>query len=198
MEILFEPTSNKLSEPFSALENGIASTSTPYWDTEDDDDCGHQNISLHDKKDLTFIGFVFVRDVVVLKDPEQSNNYLARRLAEYVIFSLLTIWRLCVFVMDVVVLKDPEQSDNYLAQRLAAIEGYDIVVIRGVAMKVFTEMGFSLECKAGTMIEIPRIAKDVEFFSFGTNDLTQMTFGYSRDDVGKFLHFVMQRGSTLK
>ncbi|GKB12686.1 pyruvate, phosphate dikinase, chloroplastic isoform X1, partial [Tanacetum coccineum] len=81
---------------------------------------------------------------------------------------------------------------------------YDIGVIRGVAMKVFTEMRFSLECKAGTMIEIPRaapiadeIAKDAEFFSFGTNDLTQMTFGYSRDD-GKFLHMVMQRGSTLE
>ncbi|GKB96499.1 threonine--tRNA ligase, mitochondrial 1 [Tanacetum coccineum] len=72
-------------------------------------------------------------------------------------------------------------------------------------MKVFTEMGFSLECKTGTMIEIPRaapiadeIAKDAEFFSFGTNDHTQMTFGYSRDDVGKFLHMVMQRGSTLE
>nr|GEW82268.1 pyruvate, phosphate dikinase, chloroplastic isoform X1 [Tanacetum cinerariifolium] len=72
-------------------------------------------------------------------------------------------------------------------------------------MKVFTEMGFSFECKAGTMIEIPRddtivdeIAKDAEFFSFGTNDLTQMIFEYSRDDVGKFLYMVMQRGSTLE
>ena len=51
-----------------------------------------------------------------------------------------------------------------------------------------------MEYKVGTMIEIPRaaltadaIAKEAEFFSFGTNDLTQMTFGFSRDDAGKFL-----------
>jgi pyruvate,orthophosphate dikinase len=54
--------------------------------------------------------------------------------------------------------------------------------------------GVKLEYKVGTMIEIPRaaltadeIAKEAEFFSFGTNDLTQMTFGFSRDDAGKFL-----------
>jgi pyruvate,orthophosphate dikinase len=52
----------------------------------------------------------------------------------------------------------------------------------------------------GTMIEIPRaaliaddIAKEAEFFSFGTNDLTQMTFGFSRDDVGKFLPFYIEK-----
>ena len=56
------------------------------------------------------------------------------------------------------------------------------------------EKGVTLEYKVGTMIEIPRaaltadeIAKEAEFFSFGTNDLTQMTFGFSRDDAGKFL-----------
>ncbi|MBE6670917.1 MAG: pyruvate, phosphate dikinase, partial [Ruminococcaceae bacterium] len=54
--------------------------------------------------------------------------------------------------------------------------------------------GVELDYKVGTMIEIPRaaltadeIAKEAEFFSFGTNDLTQMTFGFSRDDAGKFL-----------
>jgi pyruvate, orthophosphate dikinase len=53
----------------------------------------------------------------------------------------------------------------------------------------------------GTMIEIPRaaitadlIAKEAEFFSFGTNDLTQMTFGYSRDDAGKFLPVYIEKG----
>ena len=53
------------------------------------------------------------------------------------------------------------------------------------------ENGVTLEYKVGTMIEIPRaaltadeIAKEAEFFSFGTNDLTQMTFGFSRDDAG--------------
>jgi len=56
------------------------------------------------------------------------------------------------------------------------------------------EKGVTLEYKVGTMIEIPRaaltadeIAKEAEFFSFGTNDLTQMTFGFSRDDAAKFL-----------
>ncbi len=60
--------------------------------------------------------------------------------------------------------------------------------------KVFEEKGYSFEYHIGTMIEIPRaaltageIAKEAEFFSFGTNDLTQMTFGFSRDDAGKFL-----------
>ncbi|CAI9765901.1 unnamed protein product [Fraxinus pennsylvanica] len=74
-------------------------------------------------------------------------------------------------------------------------------LIRGVANKVFSEMGTSLSYKVGTMIEIPRaalvadeIAKEAEFFSFGTNDLTQMTFGYSRDDVGKFLPIYLSKG----
>ncbi len=60
--------------------------------------------------------------------------------------------------------------------------------------KVFEEQGITLQYHIGTMIEIPRaavtadeIAKEAEFFSFGTNDLTQMTFGFSRDDAGKFL-----------
>ncbi|MDD3050196.1 MAG: pyruvate, phosphate dikinase [Candidatus Cloacimonetes bacterium] len=67
-------------------------------------------------------------------------------------------------------------------------------IIREVAEKVFAEKNDRIEFLVGTMIEIPRaaltadkIAQKAEFFSFGTNDLTQMTFGYSRDDAGKFL-----------
>ena len=67
-------------------------------------------------------------------------------------------------------------------------------IIRATADKVFAEKGVKLEYMVGTMIEIPRaaltadkVAEYAEFFSFGTNDLTQMTFGYSRDDAGIFL-----------
>src|SRR5574344_1368353 len=67
-------------------------------------------------------------------------------------------------------------------------------IIRETAAKLFQERGSSIEFKVGTMIEIPRaaltadrIATKAEFFSFGTNDLTQMTFGYSRDDIASFL-----------
>ncbi|NLM57914.1 MAG: pyruvate, phosphate dikinase, partial [Clostridium sp.] len=67
------------------------------------------------------------------------------------------------------------------------------VVVR-TANEIIEKSGVKLEYKVGTMIEIPRaaitadeIAKEAEFFSFGTNDLTQMTFGFSRDDAGKFL-----------
>ena len=67
-------------------------------------------------------------------------------------------------------------------------------IIRETAAKLFEEMGDSIDFKVGTMIEIPRaaltadrIATKAEFFSFGTNDLTQMTFGYSRDDIASFL-----------
>ena len=67
-------------------------------------------------------------------------------------------------------------------------------IIRAEAEKLFAEKGDRIEFKVGTMIEIPRaaltanqIATKAEFFSFGTNDLTQMTFGYSRDDIASFL-----------
>ena len=67
-------------------------------------------------------------------------------------------------------------------------------IVRSEADKVIAEKKANLEYKVGTMIEIPRaalrsgdIAKTAEFYSFGTNDLTQMTFGFSRDDAGKFL-----------
>ncbi|KAM3755301.1 hypothetical protein ACB098_02G030600 [Castanea mollissima] len=79
--------------------------------------------------------------------------------------------------------------------------GHQVRLIQSVAKKVFSEMGSSLSYKVGTMIEIPRaalvadeIAKEADFFSFGTNDLTQMTFGYSRDDVGKFLPTYLAQG----
>ncbi len=70
-----------------------------------------------------------------------------------------------------------------------------------VADAVVVETGVEVKYLIGTMIEVPRaalvadqIAQDAEFFSFGTNDLTQMTFGYSRDDIGKFLPFYLDRG----
>ena len=74
-------------------------------------------------------------------------------------------------------------------------------LIRATAETVFAEKGIKVDYLVGTMIEIPRaalmasqIAKHAEFFSFGTNDLTQMTFGYSRDDAGKFLPIYIEKG----
>jgi pyruvate, orthophosphate dikinase len=67
-------------------------------------------------------------------------------------------------------------------------------IVTSTADRIIKEAGVDLKYQVGTMIEIPRaaltageIAKEAEFFSFGTNDLTQMTFGFSRDDAGKFL-----------
>ncbi|MBI9034637.1 MAG: pyruvate, phosphate dikinase [Bacteroidales bacterium] len=74
-------------------------------------------------------------------------------------------------------------------------------IIRRIAAEVQAEKGVSIDFLVGTMIEIPRaaltaneIAKHAEFFSFGTNDLTQMAFGYSRDDAGKFLPIYINKG----
>ena len=74
-------------------------------------------------------------------------------------------------------------------------------VINATAVKVFEEKGDSVPYLVGTMIEVPRaaltaneIAQVADFFSFGTNDLTQMTFGFSRDDAPKFLKFYKDRG----
>ncbi|HRS41610.1 MAG TPA: pyruvate, phosphate dikinase, partial [Dysgonamonadaceae bacterium] len=74
-------------------------------------------------------------------------------------------------------------------------------IIESTIKKVFSEQNDSVEYKIGTMIEIPRaaltahrIAEEADFFSFGTNDLTQMTFGYSRDDVAKFLPMYIDKG----
>tara|TARA_R110002096_G_scaffold428478_1_gene640188 strand:- start:8766 stop:11414 length:2649 start_codon:yes stop_codon:yes gene_type:complete len=75
------------------------------------------------------------------------------------------------------------------------------MTIDKTAEKVFEETGITIKYLVGTMIEIPRaalvasdIAKHAAFFSFGTNDLTQMTFGYSRDDAGKFLAEYLRQG----
>jgi len=74
-------------------------------------------------------------------------------------------------------------------------------LVRATAEKVFEERGERIDYLVGTMIEVPRaaltadeIAESAEFFSFGTNDLTQMTFGYSRDDAGKFLPVYLEKG----
>ena len=74
-------------------------------------------------------------------------------------------------------------------------------VITATAEQVFAERGAKVDYKIGTMIEVPRaaltadeIAKVADFFSFGTNDLTQMTFGFSRDDAGKFLKVYQEKG----
>ncbi|MDH4052552.1 MAG: PEP-utilizing enzyme, partial [Rubrivivax sp.] len=74
-------------------------------------------------------------------------------------------------------------------------------VIRATAAKVFAERGVTLDYLLGTMIETPRaalvadsIGRQAEFFSFGTNDLTQMTMGFSRDDAGKFLPDYLKKG----
>ncbi|MGL4410739.1 MAG: pyruvate, phosphate dikinase [Bacteroidales bacterium] len=78
---------------------------------------------------------------------------------------------------------------------------YQVEIIHRTAKEVFKEMGAVVDYKVGTMIEVPRaaitadkIAKIADFFSFGTNDLTQMTFGYSRDDAGKFLKIYQDLG----
>jgi len=72
--------------------------------------------------------------------------------------------------------------------------------IDAIAARTMEEEGVKLDYKVGTMIEVPRaaitadeIAEVAEFFSFGTNDLTQMTFGYSRDDAGKFIREYLDR-----
>ena len=73
-------------------------------------------------------------------------------------------------------------------------------VIRDTAKELFEQEGVEIPFKVGTMIEIPRaaltadyIAKKAEYFSFGTNDLTQMTFGYSRDDIASFLPVYLEK-----
>ncbi|HSV77298.1 MAG TPA: pyruvate, phosphate dikinase [Bacteroidales bacterium] len=74
-------------------------------------------------------------------------------------------------------------------------------IVRNTAEKVFAENNLRVDYLVGTMIEIPRatlvadkIARSAEFFSFGTNDLTQMTFGFSRDDAGSFLPIYIEKG----
>ena len=78
-------------------------------------------------------------------------------------------------------------------------------VVDAVAQEVMDKYGIQVEYAVGTMIEIPRaaltadeVAEVAEFFSFGTNDLTQMTFGFSRDDAGKFLPGYIENGILPK
>lgn len=73
-------------------------------------------------------------------------------------------------------------------------------IIQKVAKEVFAEYGCEIEFEVGTMIEIPRaaltadrIATEAQYFSFGTNDLTQMTYGYSRDDIASFLPVYLEK-----
>ena len=74
------------------------------------------------------------------------------------------------------------------------------VIVERVAADVMEEQGIKIKYLVGTMIEVPRgaimadeVAREAQFFSFGTNDLTQMTFGFSRDDAGKFLRVYQDR-----
>ena len=74
------------------------------------------------------------------------------------------------------------------------------VIVDRVAQAVMKEQGIKIKYLVGTMIEVPRgavtadeIAQEAQFFSFGTNDLTQLTFGFSRDDAGKFLGVYQER-----
>ena len=86
---------------------------------------------------------------------------------------------------------------------IGTVEEYRMqaAIINDTAKKVFEETGKTIDYLVGTMIEIPRaaltadlIGAEAEFFSFGTNDLTQMAFGYSRDDAGKFLPIYLEKG----
>lgn len=97
-------------------------------------------------------------------------------------------------------------GDNVKAEIMIPLVGevkelaYVKSIVVETAEKVMAEAGVRVEYTVGTMIEIPRaaltadkIAKEADFFSFGTNDLTQMTFGFSRDDAGKFLEFYYKK-----
>src|SRR4029077_7065624 len=73
-------------------------------------------------------------------------------------------------------------------------------VVDRIAAEVMKAKGVKIKYLVGTMIEVPRgavtadqVAEEAEFFSFGTNDLTQLTFGFSRDDVGKFLRIYQDK-----
>ncbi|KAJ1468395.1 Pyruvate/Phosphoenolpyruvate kinase-like domain-containing protein [Baffinella frigidus] len=101
---------------------------------------------------------------------------------------------------DIMVKREPLTPKPYTSGTVKEFEHQEALV-RRVARQVFEERGDTVEYRVGTMIEIPRaallaadIAKVAEFFSFGTNDLTQMTFGYSRDDAGSFLPIYTAQG----
>ncbi|NNK81594.1 MAG: pyruvate, phosphate dikinase [Flavobacteriaceae bacterium] len=100
-------------------------------------------------------------------------------------------------------LKGIEAKPEIMVPLIGTVQEFDMQesIIRTTAEKVFEEKGERVDYLVGTMIEIPRaamtadlIARKAEFFSFGTNDLTQMAFGYSRDDAGKFLPIYIEKG----
>ncbi len=99
--------------------------------------------------------------------------------------------------------KGIEAKPEIMVPLIGTVAEFDMQeeIIRSAAEQVFEERGIRIDYLVGTMIEIPRaalmadkIAKRAEFFSFGTNDLTQMAFGYSRDDAGKFLPIYIKKG----
>ncbi len=99
--------------------------------------------------------------------------------------------------------KGVDAKPEIMVPLIGTVEEFKIQeqIIRDTAEKVFEEKNITVDYLVGTMIEIPRaaltadkIAEYAEFFSFGTNDLTQMTFGYSRDDAGKFLPVYIKKG----
>src|SRR5205814_762590 len=86
-----------------------------------------------------------------------------------------------------------------LVGNISELKDQKEVIIR-VAEEVIKEYGVKLQYMVGTMIEVPRaaitadeIATEADFFSFGTNDLTQMTLGFSRDDAGKFIKVYLDK-----
>lgn len=104
-----------------------------------------------------------------------------------------------------------ELSLNIIPEIMIPLIGLneELILIKSQVEKtikdILTEKNVQLEYKIGTMIEIPRacliadkIADSADFFSFGTNDLTQMTFGYSRDDIGKFMGEYIDKNLLVK
>ena len=105
-----------------------------------------------------------------------------------------------VFVRRVIYDEHGLELIALVARRRRAIVAWS-EIIQVKAEEVFREAGGRIDYKIGTMIEVPRaclvadkIAAHADFFSFGTNDLTQMTFGYSRDDAGTFLVNYVHKG----
>ena len=100
-------------------------------------------------------------------------------------------------------LKGVDARPEIMVPLIGTVKEYKLQaeIIHATAEKVFAEKGAKCDYLVGTMIEIPRaamtadlVAAEAEFFSFGTNDLTQMAFGYSRDDAGKFLPIYIEKG----
>jgi pyruvate,orthophosphate dikinase len=100
-------------------------------------------------------------------------------------------------------IKGVDARPEIMVPLIGTLKEYELQakIIKETAEKVFAEKGARVDYLVGTMIEVPRaaltadkIGEVAEFFSFGTNDLTQMTFGYSRDDAGKFLPVYIDNG----